>query len=285
MTICALCIDKTQQETNNIEKDIWGFYPYKYPTLFLMKRAFDRFIKNIDDGFYSSYNEDGYTYAQWYVYSLGRNNHKNKILHKQTMWLFETLSTYPFFKNLIKLGKRDDQNHNSLHHFLKYLDNYTGNFYQKKIIDLFLGNGLSLEDEDNEGYSGYDYINEKTLDQNDLLLTKEYTKKYKNLEKDLIEKIYTHLEKCENCNCIISMYNDISQNPTICKDHIETITKITESREKCINVFKKYEFQCRGVERHEHIVDIYKNIINIIEQNIHHDIEETIQSSLEMLQL
>jgi hypothetical protein len=149
------------------------------------------------------------------------------------------MATYPFFKTLIKLGKKDDPLHNSLHHYLKYLDNYTENYYQTKTINLLLENGLSMEEEDSEGYTGNDYLNEKKLSPEDLTLTKHYTKEYKTLENILLQKINHILEKCEICKSNINIYNTMLNNIEICKEYTELIKNITELREKCISIFKR----------------------------------------------
>jgi hypothetical protein len=122
--------------------------------------------KQTNNSFYETYNEDGYTYSQWYVYFISKNYYRYKDLKKQTYWFFQIMAGYGFFKKMVRMGKRDDPLHTTLHHFLKYLDNFT--WYTNKIIDLLHDNGLQLEDEDGEGISGNDYLAQHLLSPEDL---------------------------------------------------------------------------------------------------------------------
>ena len=46
---------------------------------------------------------------------------------------------------------------------------------EKLTIELLIVNGLKMEDIDNDGYSCNDYLNQKTLSEDDLLKTKLIT--------------------------------------------------------------------------------------------------------------
>jgi hypothetical protein len=275
MTICGACQEKTNiEETRH---DIWDFNPYSYDTYFDMKSSFRnlvrRNIRNLQQ-FYRSYNENGYTYTQWYVYVISKNSYKCKRLYKQTWWLLDIMSKFSFFKELIKIGKREDNKHNSLHHFLKYLDNYNKSYYQSRVIELFTNFGLELNDEDSEGFSGYDYINQKMLTPEDLELTKEYTKIYKeseNIFKEIVhEKLDNYLEKCEICGDAFNIYSDMLKYKEFLRDIYENnkdlVDNIIKYRKECVDIYKKYPNMRIGTERHDHIVDIYKNIFDL--QNI-----------------
>jgi hypothetical protein len=182
--ICGTCLQKLVESDDN--DSIWGFNPYVYQSFYSMRVNFHHFYNQKyekNNLFFKKYNEDGYTYAQWYIYILGSNQFKYKKLHLQTVWFFEILSTYPFFKEFIRLGSRDMPRYNTLHHYLKYLNNMGG--LQKRILSLLLSNGLTLEDIDDEGMSGNDYLHQKTLSDEDKKVCSELTKKYKTLESQL----------------------------------------------------------------------------------------------------
>lgn len=277
MTICNSCQQKTN--VDEIKNNIWDFNPYSYDSYYELKKSFKHLIvKNFTNlsNFYKSYNEDGYTYSQWYVYVISKNSYKCRKLYKQTWWLLDVMSKFSFFKDLIKIGKKDDNKHNSLHHFLKYLDNYNNSFYQNKVIELFTKNGLDLNDEDSEGFSGYDYINEKMLSMEDLELTRNFTKIYKqseNILKEIIHKKLNHvLEKCEICGDAFNIYGDMLKYKDNLSDIYQNNKKLVENiikyRRDCVTIYKKYPNMKSGTDRHDHIVNIYENIFGININNV-----------------
>ena len=266
---CNSCQQKLIKVDHNIH-NIWGFNPYSFKTYKSLKDGFGEFyrntIKNIDEiSFYSSYNESGYTYSQWYIYIISKNNYKYKELKKITLWLFQVLSGYDFFKKLIVLGKIDDPLHNTIHHFLKYLDNM--GMYQEIILNILTENELSLDKEDGEGLTGNDYLISKILSDEDLKITKEITKEYKTEE----DFIFTHelfrdvsFSKCEICKKFIDIYQDMLKNKSkiISFDSIiQKLKFVIEKRKDCINIYKKYEKCNNSTNRHIYVVNIYKNII------------------------
>ena len=260
--ICGTCIEKMGISLTDPES-IWSFNPFYYDSFQSMKRGFYDFynkIKNKTD-FYKKYNEEGYTYSQWYIYYLSNNMYKYKKLHKQVMWFFQVISSYPFFRDFIKIGKEEDRKHNTLHHFLKYMTNM-GKF-QDVILNLLLENGLSMHTEDNDGFSPEDYMNNKVLSEEDHkkrdFLTKEYKEREKELDQIIFQKIGDKMKKCKICLDFISKYEDIQKYKEYIKseDNIEIIKKIIYLRQECIFIYKKYEDCSRSIERHQYIVDIY----------------------------
>jgi len=238
-----------------------------------MKNGFREYYKNIiksftsenESKFYSTYNDQGYTYTQWYVYVISKNNYKYRELKKQTLWLFQVLSGYDFFKKLIALGRSDDPLHTTLHHFLKYLDNI--GLYQNCILKILTENDLHLDKEDGEGISGNDYLMRKMLSDEDLKITREITKKYK-LEEEIL---YSHdifkedsFLKCEMCNKFVDIYKDIIENKskiTSIGELVEKFDSIIKKRQECIEIYKKYENCNNSTDRHIYVVNVYKSII------------------------
>ncbi len=267
---CSSCQQKLVQ-IDNTSDNIWGFNPYIFNTYNCMKQGFRNYYKNVVknneeiEKFYSSYNEQGYTYSQWYVYIVSKNNYKYRELKKQTLWIFQVLSGYDFFKKLIALGKRDDPLYTTLHHFLKYIDNI--GMYQNCILKLLLDNDLVLDKEDGEGFSGNDYLLRKMLSEEDLKITKEITRLYK-LEEDIL---FSHelfndncFSRCERCNNFINIYADIISNKQKISS-IETLVQkfktIIDKRQQCIDIYLKYKNCSNSTDRHIYVVNIYKKII------------------------
>jgi hypothetical protein len=264
--ICSSCQQKLI-ETDVNKKTIWGFNPYSYHSFHDLKNAFRNFYKNNQDRnyeFYSCYNNDGYTYTQWYVYIISKNNYRYKPLKKQTLWIFQILSRYDFFKKLISLGKRDDHLHNTLHHFLKHLDNM--GIYQQRILNLLLENELKLDTEDSDGMTGNDYIISKTLSEEDLKTSKEITRQYKLEEEDAFShQIFTEQSfiKCEICNDFVDKYQDMVKNKSKIIEIDSLVQKfinIIDKRQQCIEIYKKYENCQNSTDRHLHVVNIYRDI-------------------------
>jgi len=257
--------------TNNI----WGFNPYYFNTYKLMKEEFRVFYNQIikenkEEEFYRVYNNEGYTYSQWYIYIISKNYYKFKDLKKQTLWLLQIMENYDFFKNLISMGKKDDNLYTTLHHFLKYLDNM--GIYQKNTLKLLLNNNLNLEDEDGDNISSHEYLSSKLLTEEDINRTKELTKQYKSDE----EFIFSYdifkddcFIRCEECNNFINIYEDLMRNKLKiegfnCFNQIlSRIINIIKKRQDCVNIYKKYEKLDNSTQRHIHVIDLYKVIFKI----------------------
>lgn len=264
--ICSSCQQKLIQTDVN-KKTIWGFNPYSYESFNDLKISFRNFYKNSyknDEEFYLCHNDDGYTYTQWYVYIISKNNYRYRLLKKQTLWFFQILSGYDFFKKLISLGKKDDHLHNTLHHFLKHLDNM--GIYQQRMLNLLLENDLKLDTEDSDGLSGNDYIINKTLSEEDLRITKEITKQYKLQEEDAFShEIFNHdtFIKCEICKDFVDKYQDMIKNRSKIKSIdllVQKFINIIDKRYQCIEIYKKYDKCKNSTDRHIHVVNVYKSI-------------------------
>lgn len=264
-TLCSSCEQKTIPIDENIN-NIWGFNPFLFNTYKSIKQSFHKFYKNNDGNrtdFYSTYNEQGYTYSQWYIYIISKNNYKYKELKKITLWLLQTLSCYDFFKKLISLGKKDDPLHNTLHHFLKYLDNK--GLYQECALKLLIDNDLNLDAEDGEGITGNDYLLRKMLSEDDLKITRNITKQYKEEE----EEIFSHtlfndhcFRRCSMCYKFIDIYSDIIENKDKILNFEEILSKfisIIKKRQDCIDIYQKYENCDNSTKRHIYVVEVYKS--------------------------
>jgi hypothetical protein len=256
----------------NTNKNIWDFNPYIYETYKELKEGFKKFYKllysNDNDNFYSCFNDDGYTYTQWYVYIIGKNMYKYRNLKKKTFWMFQVFSSYDFFTKLIKLGRHDDKLHNTLHHFLKYLDNMGK--LERLTIELLISNGLKMEDIDNEGYSCNDYLNQKTLSEEDLLKTKSITSQYKKTEEGLFMSydVFKNFSRCDMCNDFINKFDSLLVYKDLIKvdkdviDIVNKIKDIIEKRMECINIYLKYENCINSTERHIYVINVYKDFLS-----------------------
>ena len=169
--LCSSCLYTLPKCDNHNKDTIWAFDPLVYSSYHEMKDAFHLFfihnihnihnIQNIHDGFYLSHNDDGYTYTQWYIYYLCKNHHRYHNLKRPVKWLLYILADYPFFRSLLRYGSREDPSHHTLHHFAKYMERLT--HHHTSIINLLENGGLSLSDEDNQGFTGHDYLSQKIL--------------------------------------------------------------------------------------------------------------------------
>lgn len=257
----------------NTNKNIWDFNPYIYETYKELKDGFKNFYKllycndNYNHNFYSCFNDDGYTYTQWYAYIIGKNMYKYRNLKKKTFWMFQVFSNYDFFTKLIKLGRNDDKLHNTLHHFLRYLDNMGK--LERLTIELLITNGLKMEDIDSDGYSCNDYLNQKTLSEEDLLKTKSITSQYKKTEEELfMSYVFNNFSRCDMCNDFINKFEDLLLYKDLIKvdkDIIDIVVKIKDiiaKRMECINIYLKYENCINSTERHIYVVDVYKDFLS-----------------------
>ena len=70
--ICRACsIRRTVPNVPaSLSETIWAFPFFSYTTEKEMGDAFNRFVKPETPSFYSSHNEEGYTFTQWQVYYL-----------------------------------------------------------------------------------------------------------------------------------------------------------------------------------------------------------------------
>lgn len=264
--LCSSCEQKVIHIDENIN-NIWGFNPFLFNNYKSIKLEFYKFYKNHKGNpyFYSNYNESGYTYTQWYIYIIAKNNYKYKDLKKITLWLLQVLSSYDFFKNLISLGKKDDPLHNTLHHFLKYLDN--NGLYQDFALKLLIENDLTMDKEDGEGISGNEYLIRKMLSKNDLEKSKNITRLYKNEEKEVFSNELFNddsFRKCYMCQKFINIYSDLLENKekiSNFKDILLKFRSIVEKRQECIQIYEKYENCENSTKRHKYVVEVYKNLL------------------------
>lgn len=265
--LCRKCVYTIPNE--NVDKcTIWGFQPFIYSSYYEMKEGFTKFIegKTVNDIFMSNvYNEEGYTYPQWYIYYLCKNYHRYSNLKRPIKWLFSILAEYPSFSTLLKLGSKKDPYHHTLHHFTKYVERLTD--HHNFIINILIYLGLSLSDEDGQGCTGYDYLSQKVLSKTDLEKSNIITREYKRDEKILFSMINESLhfiKKCEKCNDPISPYEDLSkyaeQYPHFIETYKDLILSIILKRTECCDIYKAY--QCKeSCHRHLYIIDQYKRLI------------------------
>lgn len=269
--LCAGCLYTIPDKNNENDKNtIWAFDPLVYTSYYDMKKKFELFYedKEYDDTFHLTHNEEGYTYTQWYIYYLCKNYHRYQNLKRPIKWLFNILSKYPFFKSLVRYGSREDTSHHTLHHFAKYMDRFT--YHHKPIVNLLIEEGLSLSDEDNQGFTGYDYLSQKILSKEDMDATSFFTRHYKQNERSLFLKIGDDLRKCEKCKDPISPYDDLELYTKTYHDFINEnrclIETILLDREKCCSIYQTY--QCdESCKRHLYIINKYKELLSHIETN------------------
>jgi hypothetical protein len=271
---CESCKQKLI-EIDITKNSIWGFNPYSFNTYKSMKDNFRSFYNSIikgndEEDFYRVYNNEGYTYSQWYIYIISKNCHKFKDLKKQTLWILQIMEGYDFFKKLISMGKIDDHLYTTLHHFLKYMDNM--GIYQKNTLKLLLDNDLNLDDEDGDHISGNEYLVSKMLSEEDVNMSKELTKQYKSEEEFVFaydifkDKCFI---RCDKCNNFINIYEDLKKNNSKIENFkffneiLSRIINIIKKRQECVNIYKKYEKLDNSTQRHIHIIDTYKLIFKL----------------------
>lgn len=278
--LCSSCEYKynVPSETGNL----WGFYPYCHLTYQSMKDALSEYISghNIHNNnnihtknpsFYNTYNEDGYTYTQWYIYYLSKNVHKFRKLYRPTMWLFRILAEYPFFNALIRQGRMDDPLHTTLHHFMRYLDKYGG--IQKEMVGLLQYHGLSMDDEDGDGRTSCAYLLKREMSVEDQGYATLLTCEYKKMEDELFRSISSSLRICVDCGEPIAKYEDLSNISNPNHDILTKIECILKKRQECNDLYRKYcniennnennnnNNENNSIQRHQYVIDQYKKII------------------------
>lgn len=268
--LCSACLVRLADHTEDNENEklndtLWGFNPYSYATYKDLRFALNEFIDhhflNNHPHFYNSLNDEGYTFTQWNIYYLSRNDTKSRRLHLQTMWLFYLLSEHSFFRDMIRHGKRDDPLHNTLHHFMSYLEKFGST--QKKIISLLLSHGLDMNDMDAQGKTPSSLLLEMEMDQQDVVRCNELTRAYKQLEKTCLSPLYNdHLIRlCKECNEPVGLFEDISTHFDKIRYLSTEIQEMTRLREECNDIYKKYDSESPSVQRHQYVINLYKSLL------------------------
>lgn len=264
--LCSACLLRTEtNELNELSHTLWGFNPYAYSSCKELKIALSQFIttyyyeKGKPSCFYNSLNKDGYSFSQWNIYYLSKNDTKSRRLHLQTMWLFYILSEYPFFPSLIRVGKRDDPLHHTLHHFISYLEKYGCS--QKKITGLLLYHGLTMNDTDGDGNIPAALLLQTEMSKEDLLKCKQLTCTYKELEKKCLQPLSPFVRKCAKCEEPIGLFDDITTHFDKIRHLSTSIDEMTLLREECNNIYKKYG-DSQSVQRHQYVVDLYRSLLS-----------------------
>ena len=267
--LCASCSTRLAFETPPATDHItlWHFNPYIHDTYAGLKSALFDFINAspISPAFYNTYNEDGYTYAQWQIYYLARNVFKFRQHHRPTLWLFQILSRYPFFRDMIRQGSRDDPTYHALLHFSKYTEKV--GYLQRHMIDLLVANGLSIDDEDADGVSGRLYLLQKQMHPDDIKSANQLTRAYKKMEDALFERIKGELRVCDECHEPVAKYEDLttvvqSQKADINKTEL---AQIMQYRDECNMIYRLYgDHHNASIQRHQYIVDIYQGLLSAV---------------------
>lgn len=265
--LCSACLVRLSDiENQNKDKNntLWGFNPYSYASYKELRVALNEFIdKNYihNPHFYNSLNEEGYTFSQWNIYYLAKNDTKSKRLHLQTMWLFYLLSEHSFFRDMIRHGKREDPLHNTLHHFISYLEKYGST--QKKITSLLLSNGLGMDDTDSEGRTPSSLLLEMEMDKKDVIKCNELTRAYKQLEKTCLSPLYQDnlIRLCQECKEPVGLFEDITAHFDKIRHFSNEIQEMTHLREECNMIYKKYDDKSQSVQRHQYVIDLYKSLL------------------------
>lgn len=263
--ICSICRQtKTIALTTPVDSNtIWGFNPYIYMSFNQMKNAFYFYLKNkdISRSFYTTHNEEGYTYTQWQIYYISKNTTKAKKLHKQTFWLFSVLSEYTFFTEMIRMGSAADPLHHTLLHFMKYMEKYGP--LQQKMVSLLEMFGLCLTDIDTNGCSGEYYLLDKIMEKSDIDRCNQLTHEYKKIEDDLFNtpEILNYLQKCEECGEPVDKFVDLKKIPTeIMEKYSYFLQTSIKKRRECNEIYKSYIHTNSSIERHQYVIDMLSSI-------------------------
>lgn len=264
--LCSACLLRTEpNEIDELSHTLWGFNPYSYSVYKELRLALSQFItthyyeKGKPSSFYNSLNEDGYTFSQWNIYYLSKNDTKSKRLHLQTMWLFYILAEYPFFPLLIRHGKRNDPLHHTLHHFMTYIEKY--GYSQKKLTGLLLYHNITMHDVDSEGNTPSTLLLQTEMAKEDVTKCNQLTHSYKELEKKCLLPLKPFIRKCVKCEEPIGLFEDITTHFDKILHLSTSIHEMTTFREECNNIYKKYGAS-QSVQRHQYVVDLYKSLLN-----------------------
>jgi hypothetical protein len=267
--LCASCSTRLAPDAPPAADHItlWHFNPYIHDTYAGLKSALSEFINAspLSPAFYNTYNEDGYTYAQWQIYYLARNVFKFRQHHRPTLWLFQILSRYPFFHDMIRQGSRDDPTYHTLLHFSKYTEKV--GHLQRHMIDLLVSNGLSMDDEDAEGISARLYLLQKQMHPDDIKRANQLTRAYKKMEDALFDRIKDHLRRCDVCQEPVAKYEDLTtvvQSQTVEISNTE-LAQIMQYRDECNMIYRLYgDHHNASIQRHQYIVDIYQGLLSAV---------------------
>jgi hypothetical protein len=137
--------------------------------------------------------------------------------------------------------------------------------HHTSIINLLENGGLSLSDEDSQGFTGHDYLSQKILSKDDLEAAASFTRHYKGNERCLFSLMGDALKRCEKCNDTISPYEDIESyaknHPHFINENRSLLETIVTDREKCCAIYQTYRCD-ESCKRHLYVIDTYKELLS-----------------------
>lgn len=268
MVVCYRCMNNNCEESRDESSfSIWTlFKKYDYQTALT-------YINTLtDEQLYKL--RSGYSFAHtqvYYISSITPNYNEERYNALFILIKLSLLLPKNKFIKLISMGTQTDNKHTALHHLYENCVNPQKNNI-KRCTDLFIRFGLKMNQKNSNGLSPNDYLQQKKqyglFDEK----IKKLTFDYKSIENDLkpiiLETFYNEFEKCEKCNRIISYISDlekINKNDFILKmkNNIDNIIKALNLRLQVNEYFKKScKAEAKVIEAHEHIINIYKNLVN-----------------------
>lgn len=272
---CFACTWKNELKSNDSgEKNLWNFPYLLYPDYNQMKQKLEEWYRdyNYKSSFWNTYNEDGYTFSQWNIYYLSKKYHCYREIQHVIFTLFNVLSTFPFFNELLLMGTKEDSKHHTAHHYLYNME-FGINGKQKKMfyqLKEWIGNFFFQRDD--KGYHVYDYYKKLRMPYDLQKECQRLTESYKKQETKLFSNLY-FLKKCTECGVYLQPYTDLIEYHSLFYDFLdkneewsECIEDFVTKREKCNDIYRNYLNDTNdtndndSIERHDYVIETYRKL-------------------------
>lgn len=274
---CFTCTWKNELKSNDSgEKTLWNFPYLLYPDYNQMKQKLEEWYGDYKEynksSFWNTYNEDGYTFSQWNIYYLSKKYHCYREIQDVIFILFNVLSTFPFFNELLVMGTKEDAKHHTAHHYLYNME-FGINGKQKKMfyqLKEWMGINVFFQ-RDNNGYHVYDYYKKLNMPYDLQKECKRLTESYKRQETKLFSNL-SFLKKCTECGAYLQPYTDLIECHSLFYDFLdkneewsESIEDFVTKREKCNDIYRNYlndnnHNNNDSVERHDYVIETYRKL-------------------------
>ncbi len=277
MVICEKCNikNKIQNGVNNIFEFPFKIYTDKKP----LKDNLLNFINNHPNCLQNINNEYESNIIHEIVYKLIKSKYNDKLYRKQYIWALEILSELPEYPELTT--KKNCKNEMPIEAYVRLSeDNHSKQYSQ--ILNLLLKNfpiEFKLTTREN------DIINDNNNENNKLIIVQEkkriinpqvsvLTNQYHTLQTNLfsyLENNYNSLiTKCELCNIVIDIFEDLDRiSKELKKDKnikiiIKMIENIIEFRKKGIELSEEDEVN----RRHKYIIKYFEKLLEEVKIEI-----------------
>jgi hypothetical protein len=216
----------------------------------------------------SVYHPEGYTFIHKLFWNFGRERfaHRNfTVAIESKKMIYYLLENFPeLFKELCKLGLKEDPGNTPLHDYIKnisFTKKEDSEFIQ--YLDKF---NLDYSIKDCNDFTFLDYLKLKTLDPAVKKIIQNNQHLLKTIEKTVINNLLKNYKDsfhyCEKCNKIINLYRDIDglDNIDIMDEILKSqIEQIIKFRQDLNNLYLQNSFSDpRSAHGHNLAIEIWK---------------------------